>query len=532
METSTPYMVKHCKNILSKLNKRISEVCAFLMGTAKTTAPRIRKGTVCLLKRMVIAFLALAGSLKLFVHSCFKGTNVMYRFLVDKGHIFWESRNEKTKQMIFSCSVSLVLVACVALILATTCSIGFTVTANGHVVGTLRNQETYDALIEEINKEMAYVAPEGFSSTSKLRFSKKVIAKNAFTADEDFKELLKSTNSNMLPAYCVNVNGEIIVALPNESAALAVLDRYKESFVAGSEVTSAEFCDSVTVSRRFVPRAALKTTESALEVLEDGRMMTYELKAGESLSDVAEQFDVTIDTLLRNNVIENPDNPGPCKLEIPTGKPLVYIKTVSKKTLTESIPFKTVEKEDPQLYEGSIHVEQEGAEGSRVVEACITSINGVEMSCQVLSDTVISTSVDQVVAKGTKERPAYVGTGLMTTPTNGTLSSRYGARWGRNHNGIDISAPVGTAIYAADNGIVTYAAYNNGGYGYMIQIDHGEGIMTYYAHCNELLVEEGAVVKKGDLIARVGNTGRSTGAHLHFEVRVNGTPADPSAYLQ
>ena len=145
---------------------------------------------------------------------------------------------------------------------------------------------------------------------------------------------------------------------------------------------------------------------------------------------------------------------------------------------------------------------------------------------------MISTSVDQVVAKGTKERPAYVGTGLMTTPTNGTLSSRYGARWGRNHNGIDISAPVGTAIYAADNGIVTYAAYNNGGYGYMIQIDHGEGIMTYYAHCNELLVEEGAVVKKGDLIARVGNTGRSTGAHLHFEVRVNGTPADPSAYLQ
>ena len=117
-------------------------------------------------------------------------------------------------------------------------------------------------------------------------------------------------------------------------------------------------------------------------------------------------------------------------------------------------------------------------------------------------------------------------------PANGTMTSRFGSRWGRNHNGIDMSAPVGTAIFAADNGTVTYSEFNDGGFGYLIKIDHGNGLETYYAHCSELLVEAGTVVKKGDLIARVGNTGRSTGAHLHFEVRLNDTPIDPLNYIK
>ena len=116
-------------------------------------------------------------------------------------------------------------------------------------------------------------------------------------------------------------------------------------------------------------------------------------------------------------------------------------------------------------------------------------------------------------------------------PTNGSLSSRYGSRWGRKHEGVDLGAEVGTPIYAADNGTVTYAEFNNGGYGYMVKIDHGNGLETYYAHCSELLVEEGQIVAKDDLIAKVGNTGRSTGPHLHFEVRQDGTPVDPMRFI-
>ncbi len=132
---------------------------------------------------------------------------------------------------------------------------------------------------------------------------------------------------------------------------------------------------------------------------------------------------------------------------------------------------------------------------------------------------------EQEVATETKEeqRPAR--------PVNGTLSSRYGSRWGRNHNGIDLAAQTGTPIYAAESGRVTYAEFNDGGYGYMVKLDHGNGLETYYAHCSELCVKAGDVVTKGGLIAKVGSTGRSTGPHLHFEVRRNGVPEDPYFYL-
>ena len=189
------------------------------------------------------------------------------------------------------------------------------------------------------------------------------------------------------------------------------------------------------------------------------------------------------------------------------------------------------EKEDPTKYEGNLVVEQEGVEGSRVVEAYITAVNGVETGREVVSENLLSAAVDQIVQKGTKEPPSPIGTGSFSVPTSGSLSSRFGSRWGRSHTGVDLAAATGTNIYAADNGTVIYSAYNDGGYGNLIQIDHGNGLVTYYGHCSELLVPVGTVVAKGDLIAKVGNTGRSYGSHLHFEVRSGGTPQDPMAYL-
>lgn len=122
-------------------------------------------------------------------------------------------------------------------------------------------------------------------------------------------------------------------------------------------------------------------------------------------------------------------------------------------------------------------------------------------------------------------------------PANGTLSSRFGFRRDpitgsrRMHNGIDISNRTGTSIYAAGSGIVTFARYS-GSFGRVIIIDHGHGYETVYAHCQELLVSEGDSVDKGDLIAKMGSTGRATGSHLHFEIRYNGNPINPLNILK
>ena len=118
----------------------------------------------------------------------------------------------------------------------------------------------------------------------------------------------------------------------------------------------------------------------------------------------------------------------------------------------------------------------------------------------------------------------------------GRITSVYGVRIHpiirrlQMHEGIDISAPLDTLIYAAGQGIVTYAG-NRSGYGNVVTIDHGFGFSTHYAHCRELLVRAGQPVKKGQPIAKVGSTGLSTGPHLHFEVRIKGVPVDPFDYV-
>lgn len=115
-------------------------------------------------------------------------------------------------------------------------------------------------------------------------------------------------------------------------------------------------------------------------------------------------------------------------------------------------------------------------------------------------------------------------------PTSGPVTSGFGYRWGRMHEGIDIGAPSGTPIYAATSGTVSYAG-SMGGYGNIVLIDHGGSVTTAYAHQTSILVGVGTSVGAGQQIGTVGSTGASTGPHLHFEVRVGGSPHDPMGYL-
>ena len=118
-------------------------------------------------------------------------------------------------------------------------------------------------------------------------------------------------------------------------------------------------------------------------------------------------------------------------------------------------------------------------------------------------------------------------------PTNGIVSSPYGLRWGGTdfHPGIDIANDMGTPIVATADGVVEYAGWNSGGYGNMVDINHGNGIMTRYGHASQVVVSAGQYVRRGQLIAYMGSTGFSTGPHVHYEVHVNGQRVNPISYL-
>lgn len=115
-------------------------------------------------------------------------------------------------------------------------------------------------------------------------------------------------------------------------------------------------------------------------------------------------------------------------------------------------------------------------------------------------------------------------------PVSGVLTSRFGGRWGTTHTGVDIGTATGTNIKAANGGTVIFSGWK-GSLGKLVVISHGNGIQTYYGHCSSLLVSAGETVSAGQVIAKVGSTGRSTGPHLHFEIRVNGSAINPQSYI-
>ena len=151
------------------------------------------------------------------------------------------------------------------------------------------------------------------------------------------------------------------------------------------------------------------------------------------------------------------------------------------------------------------------------------------------------TSIGQLAVMMQKDVPgasSFLGDDTPVTtptgwPTDGFISSGYGLRWNgaEFHQGIDIAAEMGTPIVATADGVVTIAGWNAGGYGNMVDIDHGSGVSTRYGHASAVVVTPGQRVRRGQIIAYVGSTGHSTGPHLHYEVRLSGQPVNPSSYL-
>ena len=150
----------------------------------------------------------------------------------------------------------------------------------------------------------------------------------------------------------------------------------------------------------------------------------------------------------------------------------------------------------------------------------------------------VQTAIEEIEQQKEEEErwnalPSINGIKLAVTPIEGRITSRYGvsSRIRKStHTGLDISAVTGTDIKVIADGTVISAGYS-GSYGYLVKVDHGNGVETWYAHTSKMYVKKGDTVKAGDVIAAVGSTGNSTGPHLHLEIRVNGEHVDPQDYL-
>ncbi len=420
-------------------------------------------------------------------------------------------------------------IGCSALI--SSFSLGYTVKVDNTVVGTVAAKSEFYDVLDEVKTEVKDIADVEFEPSGKESFSFEIIKKDNFTEKEELAENLKSTSEEMTEGGSITCDGVFVAALSTEEEAKNVLDAYLSSFTAGSENITAEFAQTVEVTPTHVLKDAVQTADSVYSALSEGKFVSYEVQEGEVLSDIAARFGTAPEDILADNLLENETEISGKTLKIYTGEPVISVRTVEHIEGEFEIPFETESYEDETLYVGKTEVDTAGVNGLKYVNSYITKVDGAVTEQTVLTNDILKEPVNQIERVGTKALPPSVGTGEFAMPTSGKLTSPFGARWGRMHSGIDLGASTGTPIYASDNGIVTEAQFKNNGYGNFISIDHGNGFVTYYAHCLEILVSPGDVVAKGDLIARVGSTGRSTGPHLHFEVRVDGQAQDPLGYL-
>lgn len=217
---------------------------------------------------------------------------------------------------------------------------------------------------------------------------------------------------------------------------------------------------------------------------------------------------------------------------------------VECETKISKVDYETVDIETNTLFIGDSRLRRQGVNGSEYVIDLVTYIDDKKVMSQNLTSISIKPPVSQVVERGMRAESISMGgytvkqtSGYFCWPVVGldVVTSPFGWRSLGNHKGIDISGAnaSGSLVVAGASGVVTEAGWSTGGYGNYVMIDHGNGVETLYAHMldNSLMVSVGDQVPKGYAIGRVGNTGYSFGAHLHFEVRINGTRVNPAWYI-
>lgn len=411
-------------------------------------------------------------------------------------------------------------------------TVGYTVTVDDTVVGAVATKDEYYEVLDAVKTEVRDIADMEFEPDGEEAFHAEIMKKENLTEKEELAENLKATSDEMVQAGGIFCNGELFAALPTEEDANTVLTAYLNEFIKDAENMTAEFAQEVVAAPTHIPQNAIENAQTVLQKLQAGKVISHTVIEEETLDGIAERYGTTSQRILEDNPQAKGTDFVGITLAIYTDEPIFSVKTVEHINGKKEIPFEIVSTQDPNVYEGTTKIDVAGVKGEKFVEAYVTKIDGALVEETILKDELISEPVTQVQRVGTKERPASVGTGAFAMPTSGKLTSPYGARWGRKHAGIDLGAATGTPIYAADNGIVKEAQFKNNGYGNLICIDHGNGFVTYYAHCSKITVSEGDVVAKGDLIGNVGSTGRSTGPHLHFEIRKDGESQNPMQYIK
>lgn len=419
---------------------------------------------------------------------------------------------------------------------------GYKVTFNGQDIGLVKSEENFQLVLDQVCDEVTRSKGEEINFDKNCSFEKVRIEKNSLLNEENIKTAIYQNINYKVMAAVIKVNGEDVAVLESKKEAEKILEAIKAPYTDTKDnvvIKEISFSDNVEIIEEEVSLERISSSEDALAYLQQGtdEIESYEVVSGDTSWDISREFSIG----MRDMEVANPNvdledlHPGDT-IKLTIAKPFIDVETIQEVEYTEQIPYETTYKDDKSIYKGKQKVLTSGKYGTKEIKAEVIYTNGIETARKILEEKVIKKPTTQIIVKGTKPLPPAQGSGAFRRPASGRTGSygRFGASrpGGRRHSGVDIGNKSGTPIYAADGGTVTsYIGYRSG-YGYVVEINHGAGYSTRYAHLSKILVSSGQRVAKGDQIGKMGSTGNSSGPHLHFEIRKNGTPLNPFKYIK
>lgn len=409
-------------------------------------------------------------------------------------------------------------------------------------------EKAFEGLDIDINQKITYVPEQVF----------RPIANNETTIEK-----IEQSIAVQADAIAIKIDNQPVVYVKDESEAKSVLDKLKYQYVTEADIRAFElqkelgtslpalaenesrivnvkWKENVSLEPERVEPDKIYTLEKALSFLHSGASQegVYTVVEGDAFEKIANKYSLSYDQLkaLNPGINEESIEIGQT-FRVAVSDPMLHVLVEKEAYTVETLAYEKEVVEDSTMYKGETKIVQEGKEGKAAHTYIIKEENGIQREKNITKEEILQEPVKHIVHKGTMEVPAVkaengTGTGSFTWPTNGGyISSKQGYRWGKMHKGIDIARPDSYEIKAAENGVVVSAGFDNGGYGNQIIIDHNNGYKTVYAHLDSIAVNVGDTVTQGQQIGIMGQTGDSTGTHLHFEVYKDGALQNPLDYL-
>jgi len=439
--------------------------------------------------------------------------------------------------------------------------VAYEIYIDGRSIGFIKNKVKLENYIDEEQKAIKekYKVSRVYMPVG-VKIQKRTTYFNNFRSEKEIYSMIKKAKLFAIDGYQITIHGKkpIIISSLQRGIFVEALNKTIRNFVnpelyqayiddkeivietTGSRIENAKLSEKITIRKTLISTGDTIFTNAAdinkyllFGTLKEQKK--YTVGVNENLEDIAFKNNLSIEEIMVANSEFKTANtllyPGQV-ISVGLISPLVHIEVDEHVVSDKTLKYDTETKYDPKMLAGYSKVESEGENGSVRVTEKIKYING-EMIPPVItvSKTVLKPAVNKVVVVGGR-MIASIGGGSWRWPTIApyVITSRFGYRWGRMHTGIDISGcGHGSPIFASNNGVVSFAGYWDA-YGNAVVINHNNGYYTVYAHMSKIFTKTGQIVKRGQVVGAMGNTGRSFGTHLHFEIR-NGDPKKGAAAL-